>query len=135
MAEQTQPSETVAVQRLHDIQQELVKGWIAGDRPTIERLLAPDWCVTGPTGTVSTRAEVLGDFFERRVHRLLSGRVTDIAVRLVGTDAAVVTGRTRATGTYTGTPYDADIHFTDIFERHGTDWRAVRSHASSITKR
>jgi len=36
--------------------------------------------------------------------------------------------------TYAGTVYTAEIRFTDTFERHGGDWRAVRSHASNISK-
>jgi ketosteroid isomerase-like protein len=121
--------------RLRAIQQDLVTAWIKADRATIERLLAPDWSLTDPAGAISTRAKVLSDAFDRKVHRLLSGEITDVEVRLVGADAAVVTGRTRATGTYEGTPYEAHIRFTDVFERHGTDWRAVRSHASSLPPR
>jgi hypothetical protein len=47
---------------------------------------------------------------------------------------AVVAGRTHATGTYDGVAYTAEIRFTDVFERHAGDWRAVRSHASNIAK-
>lgn len=132
--ERPQALEAALIERLRDIQQELLKAWLNEDRGTIERLLAPDWTVTGPTGVTSTRAQILADFFERRIHRLLSGAVTEVSVRLVGTDAAVVSGHTQAKGTYDGVPYAADIRFTDVFERHGTDWRAVRSHASSIVK-
>ena len=131
--EQPGASDSQDVARLKQIQQELVNAWLAQDRATIERLLAPDWTVTGPTGTTSTRGQVLADAFERRVHRLLSGRVTDVTVRMLGRDAAVVQGRTQASGTYEGAAYTATIRFTDVFERHGQDWRAVRSHASTIT--
>jgi ketosteroid isomerase-like protein len=72
--------------------------------------------------------------FERGTHQVLSGGISDVAVRLIGRDAAVVTGLTNASGTYAGTPYTAQIRFTDTFERHGTNWRAVRSHASSVSK-
>jgi|SRR5215203_1001790 len=123
-----------AEQRLKDIQQELMRAWIARDRARIEGFLAPDWFVTGPTGAMTARAEVLADVFERGVHRVWTGRISDVSVRLIGSDAAVITGLTNATGTYAGTPYTAEIRFTDTFERHGTDWRAVRSHASSISK-
>jgi ketosteroid isomerase-like protein len=126
--------EARADQRLRDIQQELMQAWIARDRPKLEALLAPDWAVTGPTGTITPRSEVLADVFERGSHRISSGRISAISVRLIGTDAAVVTGVTNATGTYSGSPYIAEIRFTDTFERHEADWRAVRSHASSISK-
>jgi ketosteroid isomerase-like protein len=123
-----------AVERLRAIQQELINAWLAQDRPVIERLLAPDWTVTGPTGAISTRATVLADAFDRRIHRLLSGTISDLTVRMIGADGAVVAGRTHATGTYDGVAYTAEIRFTDVFERHAGDWRAVRSHASNIAK-
>ena len=133
--QQQETADSAAVRRLREIQQELIKAWLQQDRPTIEGLLAPDWTVTGPTGVTSTRAQILDDAFERRIHRLLSGTVTDVSVRLIGSDAAIVMGHTQATGTYDGVRYSADIRFTDVFERHGENWRAVRSHASSIGRK
>jgi len=123
-----------AERRLAAIQQELMRAWIDRDRAALEAFLAPDWFVTGPAGVISSRSQVLDDVFVRRIHQVLTGAITDVSVRMVGADAAVVSGITKATGTSAGAPYTADIRFTDVFERHGNQWRAVRSHASSIGK-
>ena len=42
-------AETPDVTRLREIQQELSAEWIARDRATIERLIAPDWAATPPS--------------------------------------------------------------------------------------
>jgi hypothetical protein len=44
----------------------LVQAWLSGDRATIERLIAPEWRLTGPDGQVSDRASVLAEVFETR---------------------------------------------------------------------
>ena len=105
-----------------------------GDRAAIERIIAPEWTVTGPDGGISTRADVLRDVFETRTHRIRSLTVDDVRVRVFG-DAAAVTGRTRGRGESGNTPYDVEIRFTDMFVRREGQWQAVASHASVVTGR
>jgi ketosteroid isomerase-like protein len=117
---------------LESIQQQLARAWVAPDRAALERLIAPDWTVTGPDGRVSTRADVFRDAFETGVHRVTALDIDDVDVRLLG-DAAVVTGVTRGRGTYLNVAYDVTIRFTDIFARRDGRWQAVASHASLVT--
>jgi ketosteroid isomerase-like protein len=128
------PGEADPVRHLTDLQQQLASAWVAGDRPAIERIIAPEWTVTGPDGQVSTRADVLRDVFETRTHRISSLTVDDVRVKVFG-DAAVVTGRTRGRGESGNTPYDVEIRFTDMFVRRGGRWQAVASHASVVMGR
>lgn len=114
---------------LAQIQQELARAWVSGDRATIERIIAPEWRSTGPDGRSSDRASVLGDVFVTRVHRIRRLEIDDVRVEVFG-DAAVVTGRTHGVGVFAGTPYDVVIRFTDTFVRRADQWRAVASHAS-----
>lgn len=125
----TQPGE--AVRELTDIQQQLAAAWVAGDRAAVERIIAPEWSVTGPDGQMSTRADVLRDVFETRVHHITAITVDDVRVRVFG-DAAVVTGRTHGRGESERTPYDVVIRFTDTFIRRDGRWQAVASHASVL---
>lgn len=129
-----QPSEGDPVRQLTDIQQQLAKAWLAGDRATIERIIAPEWSLTGPDGQMSTRSDVVRDVFETRTHRIIALTVDDVRVKVFG-DAAVVTGRTHGQGESAKTPYDVVIRFTDMFVRRGGRWQAVASHASLLTTR
>jgi ketosteroid isomerase-like protein len=128
------PREGDPVRHLTDLQQQLASAWVAGDRVAIERIIAPEWTVTGPDGQVSTRADVLREVFETRTHRISSLAVDDVRVRVFG-DAAVVTGRTRGRGQSGNTPYDVEIRFTDMFVRRDGRWQAVASHASVVMGR
>jgi ketosteroid isomerase-like protein len=129
-----QPAEGDSVRQLTELQQQLARAWVAGDRAAIERIIAPEWTVTGPDGGISTRADVLRDVFETRTHRIGSLTVDDVRVRVFG-DAAVVTGRTRGRGESGHTPYDVEIRFTDMFVRRDGRWQAVASHASVVMAR
>jgi Domain of unknown function (DUF4440) len=114
---------------LAQIQQDLAQAWVSGDRTTIERIISPEWRSTGPDGRSSDRAAVIGDVFERRVHRIRRLEIDDVRVQVFG-DAAVVTGRTHGIGDFAGTPYDVVIRFTDTFVRRASQWQAVASHSS-----
>lgn len=118
--------------QLSDLQQALARAWVAGDRDTIERIIAPDWTTTGPDGGKGDRATVLAQVFETRIHTIQQLEIDDVQVRVFG-DAAVVTGRTHGVGTFSGAPYDVVIRFTDTFVRRGESWHAVASHASLMT--
>jgi ketosteroid isomerase-like protein len=129
-----QSAEGDTVRQLTELQQQLARAWVAGDRAAIERIIAPEWTVTGPDGGISTRADVLRDVFETRTHRIRSLTVDDVRVRVFG-DAAVVTGRTHGRGESGNTPYDVEIRFTDMFVRRDGRWQAVASHASVVMGR
>jgi uncharacterized protein (TIGR02246 family) len=118
-------------QELADFQQQLAKAWVAGDRAAIERIIAPDWMVTGVDGRVATRDDVLRDVFDARIHRILTLEIDDVRVR-VFENSAVVTGRTRGRGEYERAPYDVTLRFTDVFVRRDGSWQAVASHASLV---
>jgi ketosteroid isomerase-like protein len=130
----TQASEEDPVRHLTELQQQLARAWVAGDRAAIERIIAPEWTVTGPDGQISTRADILREVFETRTHRISSLTIDDVRVRVFG-DAAVVTGRTRGRGESGNTPYDVEIRFTDMFVRRDWRWQAVASHASVVMAR
>ena len=117
---------------LAELQQVLAKAWVAGDRATIERIIAPDWTTTGPDGAVRTRSQVLSEVFDTRVHRIQRIAIDEVAVRLFG-EVAVVSGRTHAVGEFAGQMYDVRIRFTDVFVRRRRQWQAVASHASLLS--
>ena len=116
---------------LQDLEQRLAQAWVTGDRAFIEGLLAVDWTVTDPSGHILTRDQVLTETFtstERKIERMV---VDDVRVRLLGT-TAVVTGRTRATGSYRGQSGTAVLRFTDVFAYRDGRWQIVASQGTTI---
>jgi hypothetical protein len=116
---------------LLDIQQQLARAWVEGDRAFIERVLAPEWSVTQADGSILTRANVLCSAFETDGLRVKSMVVDEVAVRLFGT-TAVVRGRTAATGTDKDLAFNVRMRFTDVFLKRDGEWQAVASHASLV---
>ena len=119
---------------LAELQQALAKAWVAADRATIDRIIAPDWSSTGPDGQMTDRARVLADVFETRRHKIHRVEIDDVHARVFG-DAAVVTGRTHGVGEVEGSTYDVVIRFTDTFVRRKGRWQAIASHASLLAGR
>lgn len=118
---------------LRELEQRLAASWVKGDRAFIESLLADDWTVTDQTGRVLTKRQVLDETFASNDRRIESMTVDDVQVRLLD-GVAVVTGRTRATGSYRGQTATATLRFTDVFHLRDGRWQIVASHGTNISQ-
>jgi len=119
-------AETIAA-----IEQQLAKAWLSGDRAAIDAILAPEWSVTDAGGQILSKAQIMQEAFASTERRIDAMTIDDVSVRVFG-DAAVATGRTRATGSYRGTSASVVLRFTDVFVRRGKRWQIVASHASAV---
>jgi enamine deaminase RidA (YjgF/YER057c/UK114 family) len=117
---------------LTEMQHRLATAWVGRDRAFIESVLADEWTVTDLSGRTLTRAQVLEETFASDERRVDSMVVDDIKVRPFGL-CAVVTGRTRAAGTYQGQSVSVTLRFTDVFTIRGDGWQAVTSHATAVS--
>jgi Domain of unknown function (DUF4440) len=84
---------------LVELQQDLARAWLAGDRPMRERIIAPESTSTGPDGRTSDRGRVLAQVFEAGVHKIHGLKIDEVRARVFG-NAAVVTGRTHGVGEF-----------------------------------
>ena len=125
-----QPAGTEA--ELRALEERLARAWVEKDRPFIEGLLAGDWSVTDGAGQVLTKDQVLAQTFASSDRTIDSMTIDDVRVRVFGS-TAVVTGRTRATGSYRGQTGSAVLRFTDIFVQRDGRWQIVASHGSTVT--
>jgi ketosteroid isomerase-like protein len=115
-----------------DLEHRLAAAWVKGDRAFIEGLLADDWSVTDGAGRVLTKPQLLAETFGSADRRIEAMAIDDVRVRFVG-EVAIVTGRTRATGSYRGESGTVTLRFTDLFTRRGGRWQIVVSHGSTVT--
>lgn len=114
-----------------DLEHQLAAAWVQRDRAFIEGLLSPDWTVTDPSGHVLTKDEVIGETFASTDRRVDQMTVDDLRVRLLGA-TAVVTGRTRASGSYRGESATVALRFTDVFAQRDGRWQIVASQGTLI---
>ena len=102
-----------------------------GDWATMDRIVASDWVLIDPTGTIVTRAEIIGDLRSGAL-KFQSMTPRDVQVRIYG-DTAVVSGRSVDRGTYKGTDISGEYRFTDVFVKRDGRWQAVSTHLTRVT--
>ena len=120
------------VSELTQIEHQLVRAWIDGDRKIVDSILASDWSVIDLTGHVLTRTQVMQELGsgDRRIE---SGSVDDFNVRMFG-EIAIVTGRSVLTGTYKGKRASVTQRFTDVFARRDGRWQVVASQGTQVAQ-
>jgi len=121
-------SATADEQRLRALNAEWLDAYRTGEGAALERILAPEFITTMPSGARRTRAEVIRDATAP------GGQVAAISwdqleVRVFG-GAAVVTGRATFTTTAADGPVTRRTLYTDVYVRRGGDWVAVAAHVS-----
>jgi ketosteroid isomerase-like protein len=116
-------------EELTQIEAQLAATWKSGECEAWGAFLAPELSVIHITADVITRSQAL-EMCQTRKPPLESLASDELSVRSFG-DAAVVTGRTRAT-TAGEKPETVTLRFTDVFIRRNGRWQIVASHATRI---
>jgi len=114
-----------------ELEQRLAAAWVKGDRPFIDRLLADDWTVIDQAGRVLTKRQLLDEAFGSTERRIEAMNVDDVQVRVFN-DTAVVTGRTRATGSYREQVATVTLRFTDVLVFLEGRWHIVASQGTTV---
>jgi ketosteroid isomerase-like protein len=100
------------------------------DMETLDRLMADDYILTDPLGSVRTKAESLAAIERNEVH-FESTKSDNVKVRING-DTAVVTGRSTFRGRYKGWSMAGQYQYTDVLVCRDGTWRAISSHITAL---
>jgi ketosteroid isomerase-like protein len=100
------------------------------DIETLDRLMADDYILTDPLGSVRTKAESLAAIKNNEVH-FESTKSDNVSVRING-DTAVVTGRSTFRGRYKGWSMAGQYQYTDVLVKRRGSWQAVGSHITAV---
>lgn len=100
------------------------------DMVTLDRLMAEEYVVTDPLGTVRTKAESLAVILSNEV-LFESTKSADVKVRVNG-DTAIVTGRSSFRGRYRGFSVTGQYQYTDVLVKRQGYWLAVSSHITAL---
>jgi hypothetical protein len=117
------------------LQNEVVQGWVRGDRAPAERILAEEYVGVGVDGSRVTKAqEVANARRDSAAGFALEGARLDTATARVYDDVAVA----HATGTLRGRmgaqPFTHRFRTTDVFVWRDGRWQAVSSHSTRIAE-
>jgi ketosteroid isomerase-like protein len=96
----------------------------------IEPFTGDDFVITDSKGRVMNRRGALAEF-KKDTDTYTTAKTSDIKVRMVAKDVAVVTGKAHEAGKdKSGKPFDRTFLYTDTFVNRNGKWVVVATHAS-----
>jgi hypothetical protein len=121
------------VSELHALNERWIRAWFEKDAATVERLMAEDYLYIAPNGLVLDRQAILG-IIRSPNYRLDQGARTEVVVRALGRDAAVVRDHWQGAGSFEGTAFTDDHRCVRVWERQAGEWRLVMEQYSFGSK-
>jgi ketosteroid isomerase-like protein len=115
---------------------DMEKAWnvsaLKNDVAGVDAILADSWSGISTEGKVTTRAQSLDDI---KKSKLTKSEVSEMKVKMINADTAVVTGVWTGVGTGSkGEKIDTSERWTDVFANVGGKWKCVASQSSTIKK-
>jgi len=115
---------------LRSTERERLRALVTGDVERAGQLHTEDFQLINPLGGALSKAEYLGGISSGHIHYLYWEPET-IAVRVYG-DVAVLRYRSQLEIVVQGRHIPRQRYWhTDLYERHGAQWRVVWSHATA----
>ncbi len=118
---------------LHGLNERWNQAWLEKDAATVERLMADDYVYIAPSGLVLDRQAILA-IVRSPSYRLDHATRTEVVVRAVGHEAAIVRHRSQAAGSFEGTSFTDDHKCVMICEKQAGEWRIVMEQHSFSSK-
>lgn len=106
------------------------KAIVAKDRAAIEANMAEDFRQIDGAGNIENKASFVQDLLAPEL-KIDPYVVEDLDVRLYG-DVALVSGRTKMTGTYNGKAFSSHYRYIDIYVRRAGTWKIVSVQISKL---
>src|SRR5688572_12594710 len=109
------------------------QAWLQKDAATVEWLAAEDYVYVAPNGSTLDRLAIL-EIIRSPSYRLDRGTRSDVVVRAVGDDAAVVRHHYQGAGSFDGTTFTDDQRCVMVWEKQAGGWRLVMEQCSASGK-
>src|SRR5215468_11641557 len=112
-------------QALMDMEKAWAASALKSDAAAVDAILADSWSSISPEGKVVTRAQALD---ESKKSKFTKSEVTEMKVRMINADTAVVTGVWTGVGTGAkGEKIDTSERWTDVYANISGKWKCVAS--------
>jgi hypothetical protein len=118
---------------LYGLSERWFQAWLAKDAATVEHLSAEDYVYIAPNGSTLDRPAILA-IIRSPSYRLDHGTCTEVVVRAVGRDAAIVRRHYQGAGSFEGISFTDDQQCVMVWERHAGEWRLVMEQCSFSSK-
>ena len=115
------------------LENEFARAVASNDVDALDGILADDWIIIDPDGSIIDKARFLGVIKSGALsHESMES--TDLRVRLYG-NTAVVTGLTTTKGKFMGQDFAFCERATDIFVKQTDRWQCVLTQLTRFTKK
>ena len=118
---------------LRGLSERWFQAWVEKDAATVERLATEDYIYIAPSGLVLDRQAILG-IIRSPSYRLDQGARTEVVIRPLGRDAAVVRRRYQGAGSIEGASFSDDQRCVMVWEKEAGEWRLVMEQCSFSSK-
>jgi hypothetical protein len=114
------PAET----ELKALIQQTMEAYLKGDTAFLESAIADEATIINSDGTISSKRRDLSELAKKNT-LFDSLEMTDVKVRMLGENHALVTGVSKGAGTYMGEKFDLSTRDVICYEKHGGKWRCL----------
>ena len=119
-------------QALMDIERKWAAAGLKSDGAALEDILADSWSGINAEGKIDTRAQAIDNMKKSKMTR---SDLTEMKVRTIGSDVAIVTGVWTGLGTDAkGQKVDTSERWMDVFANQGGKWKCIASESTTIKK-
>jgi ketosteroid isomerase-like protein len=115
------------------LEDEFARAVASNDADALDGILADDWIIVDPDGSMIDKARFLG-VIRSGVLSHESMESTDLRVRFYG-NTVVVTGLTTTKGKFMGQDFASCERATDIFVKQTDRWQCVFTQLTRFTKK
>jgi uncharacterized protein (TIGR02246 family) len=105
------------------------RAWLDKDAATVDELAADDYLYVAPNGSTMDRAGILA-IIRSPSYRLERGARSEVVVRAMGDDAAVVRHHYQGAGSFDGNSFTDDQRCVMVWEKQAAGWRLVMEQCS-----
>jgi uncharacterized protein (TIGR02246 family) len=105
------------------------QAWLEKDVATVERLMAEDYLYVGPNGLTLDRQAILA-IISSPNYQLDHGTRTEVVVRTLGREAAIVRHCWQGAGSFEGNSFTDDNRSVLVWEKQAGEWRIVLDQCS-----
>lgn len=105
---------------------------ISNNAEEIKKCISVDWVIVDSQGGILPQERFFSVLEQGLLtHSTMTKEV--LRVKVYG-DTALVTGRGQNTGTWQGSPMDADEWITDVYKKENDKWLCVLTHLTPVKK-
>ncbi len=114
------PAET----ELKALVQQTMEAYLKGDTAFLESAIADEATIVNSDGTISSKRRDLSELAKKNT-LFESLQMSDVKVRMLGENHAIVTGVSRGAGTYMGETFDVSTRDVICYEKQNGKWRCI----------